>query len=218
MQTKDNTCFENGKRKMKPWLMLILLSAATQVAAGESVLLVLGDSLSAGFGMDIRDGWVSLLQRRLEQRGGEWRVVNGSVSGDTSAGGLARLPRLLELHRPALVIIELGSNDGLRGLAFDGIAANLRQMIEAVRQAGAKAVLVGSRLPPNYGVAYTEAFHQLFLEVAASEQVPLVPFLMEGVAQERSLMQADGHHPNAAAQPRLLENVWPVLEPLLNKP
>ena len=203
---------------MKPWLMLILLSAATQVAAGESVLLVLGDSMSAGFGMDIRDGWVSLLQRRLEQRGGEWRVVNGSVSGDTSAGGLARLPQLLDLHRPALVIIELGSNDGLRGLAFDGIAANLRQMIEAIRQAGAKAVLVGSRLPPNYGVAYTEAFHQLFLEVAASEQVPLAPFLMEGIARERSLMQADGHHPNAAAQPRLLENVWPVLEPLLNKP
>ena len=123
---------------MKPWLMLILLSAATQVAAGERVLLVLGDSLSAGFGMDIRDGWVSLLQRRLEQQGGEWRVVNGSVSGDTSAGGLDRLPRLLELHRPALVIIELGSNDGLRGLAFDGIATNLRRMIEAVRQVGAK--------------------------------------------------------------------------------
>ncbi len=181
------------------------------------MLLVLGDSLSAGFGMDLRDGWVSLLQRRLEQRSLGWHVVNGSVSGDTTAGGLARLPRLLERHRPALVIIELGSNDGLRGLSFERIAANLRRMIGAVRQAGAKAVLVGGRLPPNYGAAYSETFQQLFLEVAASEQLPLVPFLMEGVARERSLMQADGYHPNAAAQPRLLENVWPVLEPLLHK-
>lgn len=201
---------------MKPWLLLILLSAASQTAASERVLLVLGDSLSAGFGMDIRAGWVHLLQQRLEQRGGRWRVVNGSISGDTSAGGLARLPRLLERHRPALVIIELGSNDGLRGLSVERIATNLRRMIEAVRQAGAAALLVGGRLPPNYGAAYTEAFQQLYPEVAASETVPLVPFLLEGVARERALMQPDGYHPNAAAQPRLLENVWPVLEPLLN--
>lgn len=202
---------------MKPWLMLILLSVATQVAAGERVLLVVGDSLSAGYGIDIREGWVGLLQRRLEQRGWSWRVVNGSISGDTTAGGLARLPRLLVEHRPELVIIELGSNDGLRGLSFEGISANLREMIAAARQAGAQALLVGGRLPPNYGTAYTEAFHRLFLDLAAAEQVPLVPFLMEGVAREISLMQADGHHPNAAAQPRLLENVWSVLEPLLAK-
>ena len=191
---------------------MFMLAVAMPLPASERVVLVLGDSLSAAFGINPKDGWVSLLQQRLDTRGGGWRVVNAGISGDTTAGGLSRLPHLLELHRPQLVIIELGSNDGLRGFGFDQIRTNLRRMIALSRGSGAKVVLVGARLPPNYGVAYADAFHRLFLEVAESEQVSLVPFLLEGVAQDRSLMQGDGYHPNAEAQLRLLENVWPTLE------
>lgn len=149
-------------------------------------------------------------------RGGDWRVVNAGISGDTTAGGLSRLPRLLKLHRPQLVIIELGSNDGLRGFGFEQIRTNLWRMIALLRKAKAAVVLVGGLLKPNYGAAYADAFRRLFPEVAESERLALVPFLLEGVAEDRSLMQADGYHPNPGAQPRLLENVWPVLEPLLN--
>ena len=201
---------------MKYWLLIFLITAITPLPAAERAIVVLGDSLSAAFGIDQDDGWVNLLQQRLDERTGGWRVVNAGISGDTTAGGLSRLPRLLELHRPRLLIIELGSNDGLRGFGFDQIRANLRHMIKLSRAAGSQPLLVGARIPPNYGAAYADAFHRLFREVADREQVPLVPFLLAGVAQDRSLMQADGYHPNADAQPQLLANVWPVLEPLLN--
>ncbi len=186
-----------------------------QAAAGERVLLVLGDSLSAAFGIPAEKGWVNLLQQRLGDRPSPWRVVNAGISGDTTAGGVSRLPRLLELHKPDLVVIELGSNDGLRGFGFEQIQANLTRLIELTRSAGATALLVGGRLPPNYGAAYADAFQALFLSVADQQQVVLVPFLMQGVALSRELMLEDGYHPNSAAQPHLLDNVWPVLEPLL---
>jgi acyl-CoA thioesterase-1 len=196
------------------WLLMLCLVTAPAQAA-ERVLLVLGDSLSAAFGIPAEDGWVALLQQRLAGRSPAWRVVNAGISGDTTAGGVSRLPRLLELHRPDLVVIELGSNDGLRGFGFDQIRANLERLIDLSREAGAQPLLVGGRLPPNYGTAYAEAFHDQFLIVAEQRRVALVPFLMEGVALKRELMLDDGYHPNSAAQPYLLDNVWPALEPLL---
>jgi acyl-CoA thioesterase-1 len=201
---------------MKPWSVLILCALALPAAGAERVLLVLGDSLSAGYGIAIEEGWVSLLGKRLEARGGGWRVVNASVSGDTTAGGLARLPRLLDEYRPEVVVIELGSNDGLRGFAFGQIRRNLRQMIRLSREARARPALLGGMLPPNYGAAYADAFHELFREVAASDDIPLVPFLLEGVADDPELMQADGYHPNAQAQTRMLANVWPALREMLD--
>jgi acyl-CoA thioesterase-1 len=178
-------------------------------------MLVLGDSLSAGYGIDVEAGWVNLLRQRLHSQAQPWRVINRSISGDTTAGGRARLPALLEEYQPQIVIIELGSNDGLRGFSFRQMRENLHAMIEAVETSGGQVVLVGGRLPPNYGAAYAEAFHALFKEVAQAKQVPLVPFLLEQVALDRSLMQSDGYHPNEAAQPRLLETVWPVLKTVL---
>jgi acyl-CoA thioesterase-1 len=200
---------------MKPWLLAIMLGCALPAGAAERVLLVLGDSLSAGFGIDPREGWVSLLAERLAESGEPWRVVNASVSGETTAGGLSRLPALLAEHRPSVVLVALGSNDGLRGFGFDHIGANLRAMTAASREAGARVVLAGGMLPPNYGAAYADAFHRLFHAVAQGADVPLVPFLLEQVAEDPDLMQRDGYHPNAEAQPRILATVWPVLAPVL---
>jgi acyl-CoA thioesterase-1 len=179
------------------------------------VILVLGDSLSASYGLDRESGWVSLLEERLRERGMDYRVVNASVSGDTTAGGMTRLGALLDDHAPALVLIELGANDGLRGLGFEVIRNNLTTLVERSRAAGSQVVVTGLRLPPNYGAAYTDGFQAVFREVAETESVPLVPDLLAGVAEDWDLMQADGLHPTAEAQPRILDNVWPVLEPLL---
>lgn len=178
-------------------------------------LLVLGDSLSAGYGVPAGSGWVDLLRQRLRDKGLDWTVVNASITGDTTRGGLSRLAAALARHRPRVVIIELGGNDGLRGFPLTQIRANLRKLVQLSRQSGAKVLLLGVRLPPNYG-EYAERFHALYHEVAEAEAVPLVAFFMEGVAENRELMQADGIHPSAAAQPRLLDNVWPALRPLLN--
>ena len=200
---------------MKYVWLLMLCMITTPAAAAERVLLVLGDSLSAAFGIPAEDGWVALLQQRLDGRTTSWRVVNAGISGDTTAGGVSRLPRLLELHRPDLVVLELGSNDGLRGFGFDQIQANLDRLVKLSRDAGATPLLVGGRLPPNYGSAYADAFHAQFSAVADRQQVPLVPFLMEGVALKRELMLEDGYHPNSAAQPYMLDNVWSMLEPMV---
>ncbi len=202
-------------KKLIVTIFVVLLCSAMPARSAERSILVLGDSLSAAYGISMEAGWVNLLQQRLDARRLSWRVINGSVTGDTTAGGLSRLPPLLQQHQPDIVIIELGSNDGLRGLSFKQMKKNLNAMIEAVEKSGGQVLLIGGRLPPNYGAAYTEAFYQLFQEVAASRSLPLTPFLMEGVAQDRDLMQADGYHPAEAAQPRLLENVWPALEMLL---
>ncbi len=179
-------------------------------------LLVVGDSLSAGYGIAAEQGWVNLLQLRLDQRGPNYRVINASITGDTTRGGLARLPRALQTHNPHIVIIELGGNDGLRGLHYDEMRANLQQMVALSREAGALVLLLGMRMPPNYGPEFTRRYHEVFHQVAAAEQVVLVPFFLELVAEDKSLMQADGVHPNAAAQPLLLDNVWPALMPLLD--
>lgn len=202
---------------MATWLMrgvLTLLLLLTQNALA-GTLLVVGDSISAAFGLETRQGWVSLLAERLEERAPHWQVVNASVSGDTSAGGLARLPRLLERHAPQLVVIELGGNDGLRGQPPAQLQQNLAAMIAKSRQAGAEVLLLGMQLPPNYGQRYNRAFAQVFSELAEREQVPLVPFFLAGVGGVAGMMQRDGIHPTASAQPILLENLWPTLEPLL---
>lgn len=178
---------------------------------------MLGDSLSAGYGLGPAESWVALLEKRLQAQGYEYRVVNASISGETSGGGLQRLPRALELHKPDIVIVELGANDGLRGLPLRQTRENLTQIITTARQAGAQVLLVGMRLPPNYGPRYTNGFTNLYRDVAAATHVALVPFLLESVALKPALMQEDGLHPTAAAQPALLETVWPHLLPLLRK-
>ena len=178
-------------------------------------LLVLGDSISAAFGLDTRQGWVSLLEQRLAAEGFDYQVVNASVSGDTSAGGLARLPTLLAEHRPDLLIVELGGNDGLRGQPPAQLQQNLAAMVQQARKAGTRVLILGMKLPPNYGLRYTTAFADVFPQVAKEQDVALVPFLLEGAAGLPLMTQADGIHPTAAAQPRLLDNVWPTLKPLL---
>lgn len=188
------------------------LAGAAQAAP---TILVFGDSLSAAFGIPRESGWVNLLARRLEARKPPFRVANASISGETSAGGLTRLPELLAAHRPAIVILALGANDGLRGLPTRETARNLEAMIRLAKQQGSTVLLVGMRLPPNYGGAYTRKFQALFGEVAKTAKVPQVPFLLEGMAEQRQRFQADGLHPDAQAQPVLLENVWRVLGPML---
>ncbi|MFA7892915.1 arylesterase [Pseudomonas putida] len=201
---------------MRMWLMsagLALYCLAQSATAG--TVLIVGDSISAGFGLDTRYGWASLLQTRLRQEGFDDKVVNASISGDTSAGGQARLPALLAAHKPQVVVLELGGNDGLRGQPPAQLRQNLAAMVDQSRQAGAKVLLLGMQLPPNYGVRYTTAFAKVYEELAKDKQVALVPFFLEGVGGVPELMQADGIHPAQGAQQRLLENAWPVLKPLL---
>ena len=184
-------------------------------ASEPPVLLVLGDSLSAGYGMDREKSWVSLLETRLNERGYNYRVLNSSISGDTSQGGVTRLPRLLERYQPKIVIIELGANDGLRGIDPAVTRANLSDMIARSQASGARVLLAGIRLPPNYGSAYLQQFESMYADLASEYQALLVPFFMDGVAMEPEFLQADNIHPNEAGQPVLLENVWAVLEPAL---
>ena len=182
--------------------------------AQADILLVLGDSISAGYGLDKPEqGWVALLKERLRPRGLE--VVNASISGDTTAGGLQRLDALLEREKPAWVLVELGGNDGLRGLTPAQMEANLTLIIDKSRAAGARVQLLGMRIPPNYGKRYAEMFQQVYGKVAEARKVALVPFLLDGVGGQDELMQQDGIHPNVAAQPLMLEQVWKTLEPLL---
>lgn len=201
---------------MRAWWLsgaLALMLWAQGAVAG--TLLVVGDSISAAFGLDSRQGWVALLEKRLSEEGFEHSVVNASISGDTSAGGAARLSALLAEHKPELVIIELGGNDGLRGQPPAQLQQNLASMVEQSQQAGAKVLLLGMKLPPNYGVRYTTAFAQVFTDLAEQKQVSLVPFFLEGVGGVPGMMQADGIHPAEAAQEILLDNVWPTLKPML---
>ncbi len=196
-------------------VLVVLLLLAGPAAAASPTILVLGDSLSAAYGIDIDQGWVSLLQKRLAARGYPHRVVNASISGDTSAGGLARLPGALASSSPAIVILELGANDGLRAQPTDRLYDNLASMITISRNADAKVLLLGMRIPPNYGPGYSRQFESVFTELAARNGLALIPFFLDNVAGERNLVQADGLHPTAAAQPVLLDNVWPELAPLL---
>ncbi len=190
-------------------------SARAVPAPADPTLLVVGDSLSAGYGLETGAGWVDLLRRRLRQLRTRWQVINASISGDTTAGGLARLPALLSRDRPRVVVIELGGNDALRGLQLTDTRANLEQMVALCKHAGARVLLVGMQIPPNYGAAYTERFAAIFPEVARTQHVALVPFLLAGVVAHPDWFQSDNIHPTARAQPVMLETVWPRLAPLL---
>jgi len=198
--------------------MLLLFAALPARAGGEPpVLMVLGDSISSGYGIDAQKGWVALLQQRLQQRGYAFRVVNASIAGDTTSAARARLPAALERFHPRLVIVELGGNDGLRGLSLQQMRDNLAAIIELLQSRGIRVLLAGMRLPPNYGMAYTDRFHRVYADLARHHHVPLVPFLLEGVAGHASLMQDDGIHPAQSGQARLVDNLWPYLVPLLNQ-
>lgn len=200
------------------FVLLLVFAGPGSSAAAERTILVVGDSLSAAYGIDPRQGWVALLGKRLAEQHRDFRLVNASITGDTSSGGRARLAAALRREAPYLVVIELGGNDGLRGLALDQTRENLRAMVREARAAGARVLLLGVKLPHNYGPVYGEQFHQIYLRLAHEEAVALVPFFLEGVAETRARMQADGIHPNAAAQPRILDNVWPTLVALLAAP
>jgi acyl-CoA thioesterase-1 len=198
-------------------LGLVFACSGAWGAGAGNTLLVFGDSLSAGYGIPPSQGWVSLLQQKLSTEGYGQRVVNASISGETTSGGKTRLPRALAQHHPDIVILELGANDGLRGLPLEATRANLDAMIQLIQKAGARPLLVGIQLPPNYGPSYTTRFRDLFAGLARERRAALVPFLMEGVAVDERYMQADGLHPNAAGQPLLLDTVWRTLKPLLRR-
>ncbi len=201
------------------WLLIgLLLTLNAGYAAERSPsLLVLGDSLSVAYGFALEQGWVKRLRTRLDDAGYSFDVVNASISGETTRGALARLADLLEQHKPAIVILELGGNDGLRGLPLAAMRSNFKRLIEQSQLAGAQVLLLGMRLPPNYGKAYTEKFHAVYTELAEEHEVALVPFFLAGVARQAELMQPDGIHPTAAAQQQLLANVWPILQPMLKE-
>ena len=193
---------------------MVLLSGA---ARAQPTLLVFGDSLSAGYGIRQEDAWPSLLARRLEAQGYPYAVVNASISGETSGGGAARLGPALARFKPAIVVIELGANDGLRGLPIAQLRSNLAAMIRSCRSAGAQVLLIGMQLPPNYGADYTRDFAAVYSELARAHRIALLPFLFEAIAADRAAFQADDLHPTAAAQPRLLDSVWRALATLLKK-
>lgn len=197
------------------WLAALVVALPAFAEPREPVLLVVGDSISAGYGLPAGTVWVDLLAARLRTQGYRYRVVNASITGDTTAGGRARLTALLVAHQPAIVIIELGGNDALRGLALAATEDNLAVMARQSREAGARVLLLGMQVPPNYGRAYTDAFAALFRSVADREKAALLPFFLDGVAERPELFQPDRIHPNEAAQSRMLDNVWPALRPLL---
>ena len=201
---------------MRQWIATICLIVLCSTAQAQAAtVLVVGDSISAAFGLETEEGWVALLQQRLSETDTEVEVVNASISGETTGGGLARFPNLLARHQPDYVIIELGGNDGLRGLSLKHMAANLTTMVRKAKQQEAAVLLLGMRLPSNYGQRYTEAFYNVYQNIAEQEQVALVDFFLEGVGAVDGMMQADGVHPTQLAQPLLLDNAWQGLVPLL---
>jgi acyl-CoA thioesterase I len=202
---------------VKPTGQASALGGAAHASGKQAVILVYGDSLSAEYGLARGAGWAALLEKRVAARKPPYSVENASISGETTSGGASRLPEVLSRTRPAVVVLELGGNDALRGLPLAMSRQNFSTMIEAAQKAGAKVVLAGMQMPPNYGKAYTESFRAMYEELAAKHKVALIPHFLEGVGEKRELFQADGIHPKAEAQPRMLDNVWPALEPLLAK-
>jgi acyl-CoA thioesterase I len=196
-------------------LVALAVACVTAVHGAGQTIVVVGDSLSSGYGIAAEQSWVAMLEDRLRSEGYGYQVVNASIAGDTSAGGLARLPRLLEAHDPGLVVIELGGNDGLRGQPVATLRDNLAKMVELSKESGADVVLAGIQMPPNYGQTYSRALAAVYPELAARFDAPLIEFILEGVALNRELMQSDGIHPNAAGQKVVFANVWRVLGPLL---
>jgi acyl-CoA thioesterase-1 len=197
--------------------VVIALLLAAPLALAEQAVLVFGDSLSAAYGMSPAQGWVALMGERIARAKLPWRVVNASVSGETTSGGLRRLPEDLRRHKPGVVVLALGPNDFLRGQPVALARANLERMIGEVRKDKAEPVLIGFMIPPNYGIDYAREFHAMYLDLAKREKLALVPFLLEGVAERRELFQPDQLHPTAEAQLRILDNVWPVVEPVLKR-
>ena len=196
-------------------LLLLVLALLLPAQAAEKRVLVYGDSLSAGFGIAIKESWPALLGERLKTGAPGWTVANASISGETTAGGRARFDKAMAEFKPGVVILALGANDGLRGLPVAAMKDNLGSMVAQAKKAGARVLLVGMRLPPNYGPQYTQDFEAAFRDLARREKLALVPFLLEPIALERDAFQADGLHPTAAAQPRLLDPIWAALKPLL---
>lgn len=204
------------KKVVRSTVFLLLWLAAGLAQANQGTLLIMGDSLSAAYGVPTERAWVALLKSRLESEGlGDWQVVNASISGETTDGGARRLPDLLAQHQPDVVVIELGGNDGLRGFPPPVIKRNLQSMIDNSLDAGADALLVGIQIPPNYGERYTRMFADIYPTLSEQHELPLVPFFLDGIYNQQGMMQGDGIHPTAEAQPRLLDNVWPHLAPLL---
>jgi acyl-CoA thioesterase-1 len=197
--------------------ILILALALASAAASAGTILVFGDSLSAGYGLPQQQGWTSLLEKRLRAEDLDYRVANASVSGETTIGGAARIGAALKAHKPDIVVIELGANDGLRGQSIDVMRRNLETIIDASRQAKAQVLLVGMRLPPNYGTAYTEKFQRTFVDLSRSKKTALVPFLFEGFAEDARYFQSDRVHPTAEAQALMLDTIWTGLKPLLRR-
>ncbi len=197
--------------------MIALLFAWIGPTWAAGTILVYGDSLSAAYGLAQREGWVALLEERLRQGKFDYTVANASISGETSAGGASRIGESLARAKPAVVVVTLGSNDGLRGLPVAQMKANLGRIVKASQEARAKVLIVGSRMPPNYGPTYTRQFHEAFAELAKEHRTAYVPFLLDGVADRRELFQPDNLHPTAEAQPLILDNVWKGLAPLLRK-
>lgn len=195
-------------------LVMLLTFSALLSADDKGRILVLGDSLSAGYGIELKQGWVSLMADKLEENY-PYQVINASVSGETSGGGLARLPALLAEHQPVIVILELGGNDGLRGHPINVMRQNLEKIIAASQAANTQVLLLGMHIPPNYGARYTRTFHQAYIDLAKKYQLSFVPFFLDQVANNAALMQSDGIHPTAEAQGTMLDHVWPTLEPLL---
>ncbi len=196
------------------FLFALIVSLMPMTALAESIV-VLGDSISAGYGIEVKQGWVALLQNKLAQANSPYEVVNASISGDTTAGGLARIDKILAAHKPDVVLVELGANDGLRGLPPRLMKDNLAEITQRARNAGAKVLLLSMRIPPNYGKRYTEMFYDVYPQLSKELGVPYMPFILEDVALVKELMQPDGLHPNAKAQPMIADKVWEHLQPLL---
>jgi len=200
-------------RSLLLFLLLVIVPASAACAA--QTILILGDSISSGYGLAQGEGWVVLLEQRIQREKLDYQVINASIAGETTLGGLNRIPAALEEHRPTVVIVALGGNDGLRGSPLEEIRGNLIAIVKACRKAGAKVVIAGMRIPPNYGSVYTRRFQGLFAEVARQQNVSLVPFMLQGFADNRSMFQDDGIHPAAGAQSRILDNIYRRLRPLL---
>lgn len=196
-------------------LVLALILGCMPVAAIAKSIVVLGDSISAGYGIDVQQGWVNLLQQKFNREHSDYVISNESISGDTSAGGLARINQVLARHKPSIVLIELGANDGLRGLLPQEMKHNLSEIIRRSQKAGAQVMLLGMKIPPNYGKRYIDMFYNIYPQLSAELKIPLVPFILEEIALKPDLMQGDGLHPNALGQPLIAEKVWSYLQPLL---
>jgi len=198
-----------------PKLFFVCLMLLLSTSINAKSIVVLGDSISAAYGMDAKKGWVSLLQQKLSQQNSAYTIFNESISGDTSAGGLARIDKALSQHKPELVLLELGANDGLRGLSPQQMKQNLAEIIHRSQQAGAKVLLLSMRIPPNYGKRYVEMFYNIYPQLAKERNIPFVPFILEEVALIKEMMQKDGLHPNTKAQPVIADKIWQYLQPIL---